>query len=85
VTRRKPSPLTHEAHDGALTKVKQKLGEDDFVAAWAEGARLTADEAIAYAARGRGGRRRPTAGCLTAIELEVVRLVGQHLSNPEIA
>jgi len=47
VTRRKPSPLTHEAHDGALTKVKQKLGEDDFVAAWADGARLTADEAIA--------------------------------------
>jgi len=35
------------AHDGALTKVKQKLGEDDFVAAWAEGARVTADEAIA--------------------------------------
>ena len=79
--------IDRDAHYGGLTKVKQKLGEDDFAAAWAEGARLTADEAIAYAARGRGGRRRPTAGwaSLTVTELEVVRLVGQHLSNPEIA
>jgi len=45
------------------------------------------DEAIAYDARGRGERRRPTAGwaSLTPTEVEVVRLVGQHLSNPEIA
>ncbi|HKA48891.1 MAG TPA: LuxR C-terminal-related transcriptional regulator [Candidatus Dormibacteraeota bacterium] len=45
------------------------------------------DEVIAYGARGRGERRRPTAGwaSLTPTEVEVVRLAGQHLSNPEIA
>jgi len=45
------------------------------------------DSAIAYAARGRGERRRPTTGwaSLTPSELEVDRLVGQHLSNPQIA
>ncbi len=53
----------------------------------AQGAKLSAEESIAYAARGRGERRRPTTGwaSLTPSELAVVRLVGQHLSNPEIA
>ena len=46
-----------------------------------------AAEGIAYAARGRGQRKRPSTGgaSLTSSELEVVRLVGEHLSNPEIA
>ena len=50
-------------------------------------ARHSMDEAIAYGARSRGERRRPTAGraSLTPTEVEVVRLAGQHLSNPEIA
>src|SRR5262249_2035761 len=60
---------------------------DEFAGAWAEGAKLSMEEAIAYAARDRGERRRPTAGwtSLTPTEVKVVRLVGQHLSNPEIA
>lgn len=64
-----------------------RSGPDEFAAIWAEGARLSTDEAIAYAARGRGERRRPAAGwaSLTPSELELVRLVGQHLTNPEIA
>ncbi len=63
------------------------LGLDDFGAAWAEGAKLSPQAAIAYAARGRGERKRPTTGwaSLTPSELEVVHLVGQHLTNPEIA
>src|SRR5215813_12000437 len=54
---------------------------------WAGGVKLSPDAAIAYAARGRGERRRPSNGwaSLTPSELEVVRLVGQHLTNPEIA
>ena len=68
-----------------MTKVA--LGPDEFASAWAEGAKLTVDEAIAYTARGRGERKRPTTGwaSLTPSELEVARLIGQHLSNPEIA
>jgi predicted ATPase/DNA-binding CsgD family transcriptional regulator len=79
--------IDRDAHDAAITRVKQNLGQAELAAAWAEGAKLSMGEAIAYAARGRGERRRPTAGwaSLTPSELEVVRLVGQHLSNPEIA
>ena len=35
------------------------MGENDFDAAWAEGAALSTEEAIAYAQRGRGQRKRP--------------------------
>jgi hypothetical protein len=38
------------------------LGENDFETAWAEGASLSTEEAIAYAQRGRGERKRPTSG-----------------------
>jgi predicted ATPase/DNA-binding CsgD family transcriptional regulator len=56
-------------------------------AAWTEGEDLSIEAALAYAARGRGRRRRPASGwpSLTPTELEVVRLVARHQSNPEIA
>jgi DNA-binding CsgD family transcriptional regulator len=73
------------AQQAAIANARENLA--DFSAAWAEGAKLSADEAIAYATRGRGERKRPATGwaSLTPSELEVARLVGQHLSNPEIA
>jgi predicted ATPase/DNA-binding CsgD family transcriptional regulator len=79
-------PADRPAHEAALDAAKQALGEE-FATAWAEGAALSVDDAIAYAARGRGERRRPATGwaSLTPTELEVARLVGQHLSNPDIA
>jgi len=57
-----------------------------FAETWAEGAHLTLDEAVAYVRRARGSRRRPSTGwdSLTPTELEVVRLVVDGLSNPEI-
>jgi DNA-binding CsgD family transcriptional regulator len=63
------------------------MGDSDFDAAWAEGAALSTDEAIAYAQRGRGARKRPSSGwaSLTPTELDVVRLVGQGLGNRDIA
>ncbi len=75
------------ANEAAVAKAKKALAPDDFKTVWEEGTKLSMDEAIAYAARGRGERRRPTTGwaSLTPAELEVVRLVGEHLSNPEIA
>jgi len=80
-------PIERGPHEAAVAAVRDGLGADDFAAAWAEGAELSGEEAIAYIARGRGERKRPTAGwaSLTPSELEVVRLVGEHLSNPEIA
>ncbi len=80
-------PADHDAHEAAIALTKQVLGPDGFAAAWAEGAKLSLDQAIAYAARGRGKRKRPSTGwaALTPSEVEVVRLVGAHLSNPEIA
>ena len=44
-------------------------------------------EAIAYAQRGRGERKRPSSGwgSLTPAELDVVRLVSEGLGNKDIA
>ena len=63
------------------------MGDNDFEATWAEGAALHTDEAIAYAQRGRGERKRPASGwaSLTPAELDVVRLVSQGLGNKDIA
>lgn len=79
-------PVEQGPYEAAVAGAKHAV-PDDFAAAWTEGAKLSADEAIAYAARGRGERKRPSTGwaSLTPSELEVVRLVGEHLTNPEIA
>ena len=66
---------------------RDALGEGDFESAWAEGAALSVEEAIAYAQRGRGQRKRPTSGweSLTPSERDVVRLVSEGLANNDIA
>ena len=58
-----------------------------FEAAWTEGEALTIDEAIAYAQRGRGERKRPATGwaSLTPAEINVVRLVSEGLPNKDVA
>jgi predicted ATPase/class 3 adenylate cyclase/DNA-binding CsgD family transcriptional regulator len=70
-----------------LERVRSALGPDDFAAAWAQGEALTADDAVAYAQRGRGERKRPSAGwaSLTPAERQVVDLLAQGLRNAEIA
>jgi DNA-binding CsgD family transcriptional regulator len=67
--------------------LRDVLGQQAFDVAWAEGASLSLAEAIAYARRGRGERKRPTSGweSLTPTERDVVRLVGDGLANNEIA
>ncbi|WP_151073384.1 helix-turn-helix domain-containing protein, partial [Mycobacterium tuberculosis] len=66
--------------------LRKSMGDSEFDDAWAEGTALSIDEAIAYAQRGRGARKRPTScwGALTPTELEVALLVGEGLSNKEI-
>jgi DNA-binding CsgD family transcriptional regulator len=48
---------------------------------------MTIQEAVAYAARGRGERKRPTTGwdSLTPAEQNVAHLVGEGLDNDAIA
>jgi DNA-binding CsgD family transcriptional regulator len=66
--------------------IRDAIGAD-FDEAWAEGAALSTDEAIAYAQRGRGERKRPSTGwdSLTPTEVDVVRLVAEGLPNKDIA
>lgn len=74
-------------HDAAVAAFRGGLGDDDFGAAWAEGAALTTAEAISFALRGRGERKRADSGweALTPAELDVVRLVCEGLGNKEVA
>jgi DNA-binding CsgD family transcriptional regulator len=73
--------------DAAVAAVRNKLGDNDFDAAWAEGAALPPVEAIAYAQRRRGERKRSSSGwsSLTPAERDVVRLVSDGLSNRDVA
>ncbi len=75
------------AYDASVALLREAMDEKDFGAAWAEGAALSTEEAIAYAQRGRGERKRPSTGwaSLTPTELDVARLVSEGLANKEIA
>ena len=66
--------------------VRGALGTAAFEEAWAAGAALSLDDAVAYARRGRGHRKRPLHGweSLTPTELQVVGLVASGLTNPQI-
>ncbi|MGX9674067.1 helix-turn-helix transcriptional regulator [Mycobacterium sp. HM-7] len=73
-------------HDAVRESLCTAMGESDFATAWASGAALSTEEAVAYAQRGRGERKRPASGwaSLTPTELDVVRLVNEGLSNKDI-
>jgi predicted ATPase/class 3 adenylate cyclase/DNA-binding CsgD family transcriptional regulator len=74
-------------YEASVAALRNAMGGEDFDAAWAEGAALSVEEAIAYAQRGRGERKRPTSGwaSLTHSERDVVRLVREGLANNDIA
>jgi predicted ATPase/class 3 adenylate cyclase/DNA-binding CsgD family transcriptional regulator len=74
-------------YEASVVTLRNALGETDFESAWAEGVALSTEEAIAYAQRGRGQRKRPTSGwrSLTPTERDVVRLVSDGLGNKDIA
>jgi hypothetical protein len=79
-------PMYQAGYDATVAAVREALGQHDFDAAWAGGAALSTEEAIAYAQRGRGERRRPTSGwaSLTPMEHDVVGLVREGLGNKDI-
>jgi predicted ATPase/DNA-binding CsgD family transcriptional regulator len=76
-----------DEYNAVVARLREALGDDDFESAWRDGAALSADEAIAYAQRGRGERKRPASGwaSLTPTELDVVRLLREGLPNKDIA
>jgi predicted ATPase/class 3 adenylate cyclase/DNA-binding CsgD family transcriptional regulator len=90
-TRERNGAVRFKIHDAlceaTVAALRNDLGEKDFDSAWAEGAALSTEEAIAYAQRGRGQRKRPASGwaALTPTERDVVRLVSEGLANSDIA
>ena len=74
-------------YQASVAALRDAMGEQGFDSAWSEGAALSVEEAIAYAQRGRGKRKRPASGwaSLTPTERDVMRLVGDGLANNDIA
>ncbi|MGA9876357.1 MAG: helix-turn-helix transcriptional regulator, partial [Solirubrobacteraceae bacterium] len=77
-----------ERFDTARTQLTANGASDDWDAAWAQGEQTALADAIAYARRGRGRRRRSTAGgwpSLTDTERDVALLAASGKTNPQIA
>ena len=73
----------HQAgYKASVAALRDAMGDEELESAWAEGTALSTDEAIAYAQRRRGERKRPTG---TPTERDVVRLVSEGLANKDIA
>ncbi len=79
--------IHQERYDAAVAAARDGLGGEAFDAAWAEGTTMSIEDAVAYIQRGRGERKRPSSGwaSLTPTELDVVKLVAEGLTNPQIA
>jgi DNA-binding CsgD family transcriptional regulator len=79
--------IYNDGYTTALEAIRDVLGHNDFENAWSEDAAMSTLEAIAYARRGHGERKRPTSGwgALTPTERDVVRLVSEGLANKDIA
>jgi DNA-binding CsgD family transcriptional regulator len=79
-------PIDRSEHEATLARLGKALGDQAFSDLWADGASLSLDDAVAYARRARGTRDRPATGwaSLTPTELDVVGLVAEGLTNPEI-
>jgi predicted ATPase/DNA-binding CsgD family transcriptional regulator len=79
-------PADQADYDRELARARQAFGDSAFERAWTEGEALSVDDAVAYATRARGERKRPSTGwaSLTPTEVEVVKLAAKGLTNPEI-
>jgi len=80
-------PMLRERTERNLASAGVALGGEVLERALQDGARLSLQEAVAYARRGRGEHAHATHGwaSLTPVERQVVDLASQGLSNPDIA
>src|SRR6185437_10944018 len=80
-------PTFRERTERNLAMAGAALGDDSLERALQDGARLSLQEAVAYAQRGRGEHATATHGwsSLSPVERQVVDLASQGLSNPDIA
>ena len=81
------APWDEQVVGTAVEGVHRSLDDEALKAVWSQGQALTLEEAVAYAQRGRGERKRPTTGwaSLTPMERQVVELLSGGLRNTEIA
>jgi DNA-binding CsgD family transcriptional regulator len=82
----RPAPAREELAP-VLEDLRTAVGPEAFDRAVSEGRALNLEEAVAYARRGRGSHNRARSGweSLTPSEQQVASLVGQHLTNAQIA
>jgi DNA-binding NarL/FixJ family response regulator len=80
-------PMLRERTERNLVSAGAALGDGSLQTALQDGARLSVQEAVAYAQRGRGERADARYGwaSLSPVERQVVDLASQGLSNPDIA
>ena len=80
-------PMLRERAERNLASAGAALGDESLERALQDGARLSLQEAVAYAQRGRGEHADATHGwaSLSPVERRVVELASQGLSNPDIA
>jgi DNA-binding CsgD family transcriptional regulator len=80
-------PVLRERTKRNLGAARTALGDEDVEGALRDGDRLSFQEAVAYAQRGRGQQVDATHGwaSLTPVERQVVELASQGLNNPDIA
>jgi DNA-binding CsgD family transcriptional regulator len=74
-------------HWAAVEKtLRDALGNEAYEATRAQGPEMRTEDAVKWARRARGPRRRPSGGwdALTPTELRVVELVAEGLTNPQI-
>ncbi|HXL17190.1 MAG TPA: LuxR C-terminal-related transcriptional regulator, partial [Streptosporangiaceae bacterium] len=80
-------PTLRERTERNLASAGAALGDESLERALQDGARLSLQQAVAYAQRGRGEHADATHGwaSLSPVERQVVELASQGLSNPDIA
>jgi predicted ATPase/DNA-binding CsgD family transcriptional regulator len=80
-------PAVRERIESQLTSASVSIGHERLLSALEAGTRLSLDEAVAYARRGRGDHAEATHGLasLSPSERQVVEHAAHGLSNPDIA